>query len=33
MNPHLPPDEAVVAALVLLMGAFLIIWLVEYLKP
>jgi hypothetical protein len=30
MMPHLPPDEAVVAALVLVGIGFGVIWLIEY---
>jgi hypothetical protein len=32
MNPHLPPDEAIVAGLVLVLIFFLAIWWVEYWK-
>jgi hypothetical protein len=32
MNPHLPPDEAVVAGLVLVLIFFVAIWWVEYWK-
>jgi hypothetical protein len=32
MNPHLPPDEAIVAALVLVLIFFVAIWWVEYWK-
>jgi hypothetical protein len=32
MMPHLPPDEAVVAALVLVGISFAVIWLIEYWK-
>jgi len=28
----LPPDEAIVAALVLTLGAFLLMWFIEYWK-
>jgi hypothetical protein len=32
MNPHLPPDEAIVAGLVLVLIFFVAIWWVEYWK-
>jgi len=32
MMPHLPPDEAVVAALVLVGIGLAVIWLIEYWK-
>jgi cbb3-type cytochrome oxidase subunit 3 len=32
MNPHLPPDEALAAALVLVLIFFVAIWWVEYWK-
>jgi hypothetical protein len=32
MNPHLPPDEAIVAALVLVLIFFAAIYWVEYWK-
>jgi hypothetical protein len=32
MMPHLPPDGAVVAALVLVGIGFAVIWLIEYWK-
>ena len=32
MNPHLPPDGAVVAGLLLVLVAFFAIWVVEYFK-
>jgi hypothetical protein len=32
MNPHLPPDEAIVAALVLVGIFFAVIWWFEYWK-
>jgi len=32
MNPHLPPDEAIVAALVLLSIGVAVIWWIEYWK-
>jgi hypothetical protein len=32
MNPHLPPDEAIVAALVLVLIFLVAIWWVEYWK-
>jgi|688.fasta_scaffold206340_4 hypothetical protein len=32
MNPHLPPDEAIVAALVLVALGMAVIWWIEYWK-
>lgn len=32
MNPHLPPDNAVIAALVLVAVAFCVMWFIEYWK-
>lgn len=30
MNPHLPPDEAIVAALVLMLMVFGALWFLEF---